>query len=632
MNRKNPRKRTIPTSAILAAIFVVAVVTRAIFLAQLQRNELGGSLSLDSQLYFDVARDIAGGGAPPPGALTFNPLYPAFLVVLFKLFGAGLLPPRLVQIAIGLFTVALVYLMGRRFAPGAWKGNRRGAAVGIVAAALAVLYMPFVLYEGMLLASTLEIFLFTASFALALALDEDLRGERPVKLGARRVPPWVSGLVLGALVGSGALGRPNLFLLLIAALPVWLFARHRKTRRWLIPAVSLVAGAVLFLVPPIAYNAKATGRFVPVTAHGGFNFYIGNGPGANGSFLPPVEMRTGMTSIAEDSRTKAEAETGRTMTQAEVSEYYFRETIEHITRHPATWLALLAKKLVLYFNVDVPDIPNIIFCMRTCGILKLLFLPFSVIAPLALCGFIVMMRGGRHRSVTALFLACAVVSTVAFFVIARYRLPATPRLILLAAYFIVWGAREISLRRLKYLGAAAALAVALFLLVSSRPLAPLSDAAVHAFLGKHYAEHGDEARAQEEFEKAYRLDPDKVEAIVSYARILRQRGRMQEAADAFARAYARSPRFPLLAAEYGMAIDRLGRHDEAKRLYLEASAADRPMERALACRLLARSAMAEGDRDEAIRWVKKALVDVPGEPQLTEMLRRLERGEMPPAR
>lgn len=616
-----------PAAAILAAVFIVAVVTRAIFLVQLGRNELGDSLSLDSQLYFDVARNIAAGGAPPPGALTFNPLYPAFLVVLFKLFGAGLLPARLVQTMIGLFTVALVYLLGRRSAPRAWKERRYGEALGLVAAAITVLYMPFVAYEGMLLASTLEVFFFTASFALALALDDDLRGERPVKLGTRRVPPWISGLILGALVGAGALGRPNLFLILLAALPVWLFAKHRKTGRWAIPAVSLIAGALLFLAPPIVYNARATGRFVPVTAHGGFNFYLGNGPDASGVFRPPVEMRSSMAAIAEDSRTKAEAETGRSMTQAEVSEYYVRETLEHIARHPAAWLKLLGKKLVLYFNADTPDIPSIYLCMRTCGVLRLLFVPYSVIAPLAICGFIIMMRCGRNRSVTALFSACAVLSVVAFFVISRYRLPATPLLILLAAFSVVWGAREISLRRLKRLAAAAALAAALLIFVSGRPIMSMSDSAIHSFLGKHYAEHGNEARAQEEYEKAFRIDPNKIEAIVSYARILRQRGHQREAADAFARAYARSPRFPLLAAEYGMALDRLGRHDEAKRLYLEASAADRPTERALAYRLLARSATAEGNRDEAIHWIKKALVEVPGEPQLTEMLRMLESGE-----
>ena len=291
MNRKIPPKKAIPPALILAAILFAAIVARMIFLVELERSELGDVLSLDSQLYYDLARDISRGGALPQGGFVFNPLYPAFLVVIFKLFGVGLLAPRIVQLAIGLFTIVLVYLAGRRLAPAAWEGKGRGEAIALVAAAMTVLYAQFVLYEGMLLASTLEIFFLTASFALALALDDDLKGERPVRLGSRRVPPWASGLILGVLLGAGALARPNLFLLLIAALPLWLYTRHRKTRGWLIPAAALVAGAALFLAPPIVYNAKATGRLVPVTANGGFNFFLGNGPGSTGVFRPPADMR-----------------------------------------------------------------------------------------------------------------------------------------------------------------------------------------------------------------------------------------------------------------------------------------------------------------------------------------------------
>jgi 4-amino-4-deoxy-L-arabinose transferase-like glycosyltransferase len=629
MNRTIPRKKAIRPAVIFAGILLAAFVVRAIFLIELERSELRDALSLDSQVYYDVARDLSGGGAPPQGGFMFNPLYPAFLVVVFKLFGVGLLAPRIVQLVIGLFTIVLVYLAGRRLTPSAWRGKRRGEALALVAAAMTLLYAQLVLYEGMLLASTLEIFFFAASFALALALDDDLKGERPVKLGNRRVTPWVSGLVLGILLGAGALGRPNLFLLLIAALPIWLFMRYRKSRAWLFPAAALTAGAAIFLAPPIVYNAKATGRFVPVTAHGGFNFFIGNGPGSTGGFQPPPGMRASMQGMLEDSRTKAEAETGRAMTQAEVSDYYFRETLEHIADHPAAWLRVLGKKLVLFFSVEVPDVPNIFFVEKSCRVLKLLFVPFPIIAPLALCGFLIMLRCGRSRSVVSLFLACAVVSVVAFFVNTRYRLPAAPMLILLASFFIVWAAREISQRRLSRLAGMSALAVALYLLVSSRPLIQISDGAAYSFLGKYYAEHNNEAKAQEAFAEAYRLDPNKVEAIVSYARILRQRGLEREAADAFARAYARSPRFPLVAVEYGMALDRLGRHDEAKKLYLEGSAADRPMERALACRLLARSAIAERNNGEAIKWIKRALVDVPGEPELTKMLMDLESAGSP---
>jgi 4-amino-4-deoxy-L-arabinose transferase-like glycosyltransferase len=624
MNRTIPRKRTIRPAVVLAAILFAAFVARAIFLVELERSELGDVLSLDSQLYYDVARDIALGGSLPQGAFMFNPLYPAFLVVVFKVFGVGLLAPRIIQLAIGLFTIVLVYLTGRRLAPASWKGKGRSEAIALVAAAIALFYAQFALYEGMILASTLEIFFFTASFGLAIALDDDLRGERPVKLGSRRVPPWASGLVLGVFLGAGALARPNLFLLLIAAIPVWLWTRGRGTRGWLVPAAALVAGAALFLAPPIVYNAKATGRLVPVTANGGFNFYLGNGPGSTGVFRAPVDMRSSMKGVAEDAKTKAEAETGRSMTQEEVSEYYFRQTIRYIASHPAAWLELLGKKLMLFFSIDVPDMPHVFYCLHSCGVLKVLFLPFSVIAPLSICGFLILLRGGKNRSVVSLFLACAVVSVVAFYANARYRLPAAPLLILLASIFAVWAGREISGRRLKRLAGMSALALALFLFVSSRPLVEMNAGATYSFLGRYYKQNKNEAKAQEAFAEAYRLDPNKVESIVSYARILRQRGQMSEAADMFARAYERSPRFPLVAVEYGMALDRLGKHEEAKKLYLEGSAADRPMERALACRLLARSAIAEGDKGEAIRWVKRALVEVPGEPELTKMLKELE--------
>ncbi|HEY5132201.1 MAG TPA: tetratricopeptide repeat protein, partial [Candidatus Krumholzibacteriaceae bacterium] len=152
----------------------------------------------------------------------------------------------------------------------------------------------------------------------------------------------------------------------------------------------------------------------------------------------------------------------------------------------------------------------------------------------------------------------------------------------------------------------------------------VSHSASYAFLGNYYLEHKDPAKAADAFAEAYRLDSNKMEAIINYARILRQQGRVQESADLYARAYGESPRFPLLAIEYGMVLSHIGRGDEAKKLYLEATSAHEPKERALACRLLAQAAIAEGNRSEALLWVKRALESVPGEPQLTAMLNQLE--------
>jgi len=625
MNDAAPRKKSARPFLALAAILAAALVVRVIFLVQLERSETGGVLSLDSRFYYDLARTLSTGGAFPAGALDFNPLYPAFLVVVFRLFGEGLLAPRIIQLALGLLTVALVYLAGLRLAAGGRKARPSGTFTATVAGTMTVLYAQFVLYEGMLLSTAFEVFLLAASFALALALETDLSGERPLKLGRRRIPTWLSGLLLGALIGAGALGRPNLFLLLAAALPVWLCARHRGRRAGLIPAVGIIAGAAILLAPPIIHNAKATGRFVPVTAHGGINFYLGNRTGGTGIFQGLDGARMNARGILEESKAMAEAETGRSMTQAEASEYYTHRALEDIRAHPAAWLGLLAKKLGLFLNgVELYDVPNVYFNERSCGVLKLLFLPFAVIAPLGVCGFIVLCRSGKNRSLVSIFLGCAVLSVLLFYVNTRYRLPAVPLLILLAAYFVAWAARSVSGRRVKQVLIMAAAAAALYLLVSQRTMVNMNHSAAYAFLGNHYVQTKNEAKAEEAFAEAYRLDPDKIEATLNYARILGQRGKGVESADMYARAYDRMPRFPRVAIEYGLALARLGRREDAKSLFIEAASSNRPYDRNLACRILAKTALEEENRDEAIRWMRRVLENEPGDAETAGMLKRLE--------
>jgi len=617
------RKGISPARA-LAFLLVAAVVVRAIYLVQLTRFDLSSYLSLDAQFYYNTAHDIAAGNPLPPGGFAFNPFYPLFLVLLFKLFGEGMLAPRIIQLGIGLATIALIFAAGRRLAPSPGPGKSRKAALAIIAAAMAILYSKFTLYEGMLVATTFEVFFLTASFVLALALDQDLAGERAITLGKRRVPPWLSSLALGATCGAGALGRPNLFFLLIAALIVWLLARSRGTGRGMIRAASLLAGAAIFLAPPIAYNAKVTGRFVPVTSGGGINFYIGNSAGSTGIFHPPDDMRGNVTGVLEDMRPKAEAETGRHMTQSEASDYYFRKALHEIGRDPVAWLKILGTKLVLYFNTEVPDLPDAYLYERSCGILKFLFLPFSVIATLGVCGLTLFLRTGRNRSIVSVFLGCAVASVVIFFVNERYRFPVIPILILLAAFAVTWAADTLAARQVRKVAILAVAAALFFVVVPRRPLVKTNHSGEYAVLGKYYLERKDEAKAAEAFAEAYRLAPNKPEAIMNYARILRQTRRYQESAAMYARAHAVSPQYPLLAAEYGLLLERLGRRSEAKKLYLEAASSKRGNEHVLACRLLAEALIAEGDKSEAAKWVRQALETVPGEPELTRMLEELE--------
>jgi Flp pilus assembly protein TadD len=625
MARSAQTRRKIHPALVFAALILAAAIVRVVFLIQLERSEFRDVLSLDSRFYEELARSVLAGNALPAGALTFNPLYPLFLAVVFKLFGEGLVAPRIIQLILGLCTVALMYGAGARITEGPRVGRPSSRAVAVIAAAMTILYAQFVLYEGMLLSTAIEVFLLAACFALALSLDEDVRGERPLKVGPWKVSPWASGLVLGALCGAGALGRPNLFLLLVAALPIWLFLRNRRKRRGLSAAALFLAGAALFLAPPILYNASSTGRFVPVTAHGGINFYIGNLPGSAGVYHPPSDMRTDMRGLIDDAKAKAEAATGRSMTQPEVSDFFLQKALDNIKGDPAGWLRLLAKKLLLFFNgTEVPDVPNVFFYEQACGVMKLLVLPFALIAPLGLCGLVALFRSGRNRSIVSIFLGCALVSVLPFFVNVRYRLPAVPVLILLASVLVASAAREISRKRFKWAALMAVAAVSLFFLVSHRTFVKVNHSAAYSFLGNYYMEHKEEAKGEAAFAEAYRLDPNHIEAMINYARVLRRQGKTSESAALYARAYALMPAFPRLAIEYGSVLELLGRRDDGIKLYEEALATGRPSEQVLACRLLAQAALAEGKRDEAIRLVKRALEIAPNDENLTGMLGWLE--------
>ena len=624
MSEKVPRATDGRAAFIFAALLVAALIVRVIFLVQIEKSDLGDALALDSRFYYDLASDVAAGGSLSQEAFNFNPLYPVFLIAVFKLFGVGLLAPRIVQLAIGLLVIVIVSWAGARLVGGPRKGRLSAKATALVAGCLSLLYGQFMLHEGLILASTLEVLCLAASFALALALDEDLLGELPLKLGSRRISPWVSALILGAFCGMGALGRPNLFLLLIAALPVWLVLRNHPLRRGFLPAAGVLVGAFLVLLPSIVHNAKATGSFVPVASHGGINLYIGNRAGTSGIYEPPRNVRADMRGLVEDARAIAEAETRRSLTEAEVSDFYMRATLEGIKAHPGQWLRLMGRKFILFWNgAEVPSVPNVFFFEKSFVSLKLLFLPFAVISPLSICGCIVLFRSRRNRSVVTLFLGCALVSVVLFFVSTRYRLPVVPILILLAAYFLVWAAREVSRRKYRFVGTLAVGALAFYFAVSNRDMVEVSQSAAYAFIGNYYMANKNEAKAAEAFAEAYRLDPNHTEATINYARILRRQNQIERAVELYARAYRNMPYFPNLAIEYGSLIEILGRREEARRLYLQGLAKGRDPEKILACRLLAHLALVEGKRDEALSWAKRALTMAPNDPELLEAIKAL---------
>ena len=146
--------------------------------------------------------------------------------------------------AIGAITIPLVGLAGRRLG---------GAPLGLLAAALAVVYPPLVAYDSVLLSESLYAPLVAATILAALWCAER--------------PSWRRGAVLGAAIGLAALTRSEALLLLVLLVPF--VTRGTGRGAWAQPALAAVAAAALVVAPWCARNTIAFDRPVGITTGDG---------------------------------------------------------------------------------------------------------------------------------------------------------------------------------------------------------------------------------------------------------------------------------------------------------------------------------------------------------------------------
>jgi Tfp pilus assembly protein PilF len=624
------RHRSVPV--VMLWILAAAAAIRITFLIQLSGSDLGEILPLDMRFYHDLGSALASGSGLPPGGLTFNPLYPCFLVIVFRIFGDGLLAPRIIQALAGIMTIWLIFVSARLLAgrsnedsPGDESRNRsRGDIAGIAAAALALLYPQLLLYEGSLLATSLVTLIMAASFCTVLKMSSVLR-DGEMRICRRTVPLAAAAVFLGILAGAGIMGRPNIFLFLAPLLAAWLFViSGRGRKRWKLTLL-YIAGLIVILAPASIYNASRAGTLAPVSSHGGINLYVGNMRGARGLYNPPEGMRRDMRGLIEDSRAVAERASGGKLSDAEVSAFWSARTRERIVTDTGGWLILLGRKFLLFWNGgELGDIVDIELMRQECPVFKVLIVRFALISTLALAGMILVIMFSSGRWPFMIFLASSMAAIVLFYFNTRYRLPSVPVLAVSAGYFIAWTCEKISERRWQELAVAAVSAMFFFVAVSGKEMFEVNRSATYTFLGNHYMSSGEEEKAMVSFSEALRLDPESVENRINFARALSRAGEKDRAREYYELAWEAAPDFPRLALEYGYLLDELGMRAEAWKLYNHAWNSGRKNEMIVACKLLSRIAYAEGDGAAAIMWIRRALELVPGDEELLDLLQRIE--------
>lgn len=533
-----------------AVIFLVAAALRLVYVFQVRYTPFFQTLGLDAHYFDRWARALASGRGTD-GAYFMSPLYPYFLAAIYRLFGRDLLVVRLFQMTLGSLSCVLAYRIGLE------AFDRR---VAIVAGLVSACYGALIFYDGSMVLAPLLVVL--NLLALFLLLRADRTGH-----------PALYALA-GASLALAAIGRAAA--LVFAPVAVWwILARARGTRKGgaglarqsskpaLRRAVLFLAGTAVVIAPVTVRNFLASGDFVLITSNGGLNFYIGNSEISTGGYAKPEGLDL---EVDVEGRNIAQRDLGTELGPSGVSAYWLGRARSFISANPGRWAALLLRKLSFTMSsYELPQLENYYFQRSYSGLLSLPLPGFAIVAPFGILGL--MLSLGRRRSrLLSLFVAAHVASIVAFFVVARYRLPIVPVLILGASFLVVDAYDRLRAGRLRHVWWAAPVLALLIFLVNANLYAVDRVRAfgqAHYRLGLIYGDRGELERAAAEYGLAIELDPEYTKSYLNLGAILAESGRDDEAAEIFRQAIEIDPVYAAARVNLAIILRQQGKAEEA---------------------------------------------------------------------
>ena len=533
-------------------IFVVAAAVRLIYLKQIQTIPYFDSPVGDAAAYDAWAQRIAAGDWVGKEAFYQAPAYPYFLGIIYSIFGRAPFAARAVQAILGSLACMFVARAGRQFF---------GRQIGMAAGMLMAFYPPAVFFDGLIQKTSLATF-FMASLLLLAGIVRD-RAK------------WWHWLLIGLVLGLFGLTRENaLVLVLVFGGWLWLGFRGYAIAKRLAWTGLLVTGLALTLGPVAVRNYRVGGEFAITTVQAGPNFYIGNHPGATGRYVPLVRGHESPPFERADAERLAESATGRDLDAGEVSRYWLGLSWDYIVDSPLDWLALLGKKLLLVFNeYEITDVEGYNVYKGYSWVLAILgvVLHFGVICPLAAAGMA--MAWPQRKRVGILFaMVVALAGAVAiFYVMARYRFPLVPVMILFAAVGMVEGLKRMRSRDEGGLIVPALLLIAATV-VCNLPINPERrlDSMAFANLAGVLAQRGDVQAATNVFRIALEENPDSPELHYNLGLAYLLQRQLGLAIEHLNRAKELDPDLIEVDYQLGVAYEVVGERERALHHYQEA--------------------------------------------------------------
>ncbi len=563
------------------------------------------------QFYDDWAKQILHGRWSDHQAFYGLPLYPFLIALLYGVFGYSPFVPGFFQACLDAGTAVLIYkitvrIMTRR----PHRPSKAANVTGVLAAAGWALFVPAEAYSSILMPTAGAVFVFWMLVWLIV--------------GTEAAPSPRQCLISGLVIGFSAMGVATL-LFVIPLFLAAIFLRRTNAARPAIAAALLLAGVLAGTAPCWIHNWSVARDPVFLSAHGGINFWLGNNPDATGYPHFPG-LHAGQGQMLRDSIEQAETAAGRTLKRSEVSRYWSNKARDYIFTNPGAWMKLLGRKIANFWNAFEYDDLGVIANLRAHGVL-FPRIRFGLVAALGLAGAI---AAWRPFTASRWILAAVVLQLVAVlpvFVTERYRLPAVPGLLILAALGLqrVW--HHVVGR--KYL----VVAVQLVIVTASAAFVtlPRHDRSLWALedynAGRLALEANDLTAAENRLLRARASVADNPEIILALGNLRLAQGNRAEAVALYEAALRLDPRHKSALNNLGVIALEDRRLADAKEFFRRALEQD--PQNAKTHYLLAKTELALGNIAGARTALAQALEREPDRPEYRELKEEIERRGQP---
>ena len=344
----------------------------------------------DQEHYINSAEALLNGTWPQNTPFSLSPYYSYYLAGTF-LIHQDHFTPRLFQIFLGILVVVFTYKIA------SLVFSRH---VGIVSALAVAVYGPLIFYNmEYTVVSHMTLFIMNA---LYLTLIYGHKKQRRIVF------------TIGFLLGLATIGQPQSIVLIFPS-ALWIIKRDQYLRSKMNSILTLVFGLVFVLAFPIIHNWQSTGQFTFITTTGAYNLYIGNNPDASATFM------------IIDPELKLAVENKETS--------YFAEVIDFISQAPNDWLFLMVKKaafMTIASDAELGSNFNYHYWGELfSSTLHSLSLRYELLILTVLTTLHLLIRN-RKTWTLYLYIVSYYSATIIIFVTARFRVPLTPVLIILA--------------------------------------------------------------------------------------------------------------------------------------------------------------------------------------------------------